>query len=51
MFVLVLPLTALLSLWMKYPRYRDLSKNHLSKNSLSMTKSLLTHAIVLILSV
>ena len=49
--VLVLPLTALLSRGMKYPRYRDLSKNYLSKNSLSMTKSLLTHAIALILSV
>ena len=45
------PLTALLSLWLKYPRHLDLSTKSLSKKILSMVLSLLTHAIVLILSV
>ena len=50
-FVLVPPLTVLLSLWLKYPRYRDLSKKSLSTKSLSMTMSLLTRATATILLV
>ena len=47
----VLPQTALLSLLMRFSRYRDLSKKSLSTKNLSMTMSLSTHATAMILSV
>ena len=50
-FVLVLPLTVLLLRGMKCPRYRDLSKSYLSRNSLSTMKSLFLPTTSLILSV